>query len=55
MNNFNYEDWVAKCNECAHSYKRKDDDETMYCRLRRGICEFKAVSAKEMKEAKNGY
>ena len=46
MSDFNYEEWVAKCNECAHSYKRKDDDETIYCRLRKGECKFKGKENK---------
>lgn len=36
------EDWVEKCMKCVHCYKRKDDDDTLYCRCRTG-CHFKEV------------
>lgn len=47
---FNYEDWVAKCCECAHCYRRKTDEETFYCRLRSGECKFKQYKPKEKKD-----
>lgn len=34
------EQWVEKCMQCAHSYYRQDDAETLYCRCRNG-CNFK--------------
>lgn len=33
---FEYDDWVYKCLSCIHCYRRKDDDETMYCRCKKG-------------------
>lgn len=35
-----YDDWVYKCMRCQHCYKRKDDDDTLYCRTKSG-CNFK--------------
>ena len=36
------DDWVEKCLTCKHSYKRKDDDDTLYCRCRKG-CKYEQV------------
>ena len=30
--------WLEWCLDCKHSYKRKDDDDTMWCRLRKRKC-----------------
>lgn len=35
------EDWLEKCLECQHIYRKKDDAETVYCRCRNGKCNFK--------------
>lgn len=43
------ENWVDKCLKCQHCYKRKDDDELLYCRKRNGKCEFKPVKKEENK------
>lgn len=42
-----YEDWVYKCLQCKHSYTKKDDAETMYCRLRKGKCQFEKYGDKK--------
>ncbi|SDY29681.1 hypothetical protein SAMN04488579_12434 [Eubacterium barkeri] len=42
-----HEAWVYKCLECKHSYKRKNDAETMYCRLRKPGCRFEPWVSKE--------
>ena len=34
------EDWLTKCLNCNHSYYRKDDADTLYCRCRNGKCNF---------------
>lgn len=41
------EDWVNQCIKCKHSYKRKNDDDTMYCRLRKPGCRFEPMVSKE--------
>lgn len=33
-------EWLKKCLECIHCYKRKNDDEEILCRCRKG-CNFK--------------
>ena len=30
--------WLELCEDCKHAYKRKDDDDTMWCRLRKRKC-----------------
>lgn len=35
------EDWVKKCKTCVHCYKKRDDDELLYCRCRNGKCNYK--------------
>ena len=42
-----YEDWVEKCLSCTHCYRKKDDDETLYCRCRNGKCNYKKYVRKE--------
>lgn len=39
-------EWLKRCMTCQHAYKRKDDDETMYCRKRNGKCEYKKYKSK---------
>ena len=39
----NFDDWYEKCVLCRHCYRRKDDAETVYCRLRKGECHFSPV------------
>ena len=34
--NDDLEDWAKKCLSCTHCYKKKDDDEYIYCRCRKG-------------------
>lgn len=34
-------DWLKKCLTCAHSYRRQNDAETIYCRCRHGQCHYK--------------
>ena len=34
------EQLIEQCLNCAHSYKRKDDDDTLYCRCRKD-CNYK--------------
>lgn len=38
--------WIIKCLTCQHCYKRKDDDNTLYCRKRNGKCEYKEYKKK---------
>lgn len=30
------EDWAKKCMSCIHCYKKKDDADYLYCRLKNG-------------------
>lgn len=30
--------WDEFCSECKHAYKRKNDDDYLYCRLRKKKC-----------------
>lgn len=30
------DDWAEKCMSCKHVYKRVNDDDTLYCRCRKG-------------------
>lgn len=34
-------DPLEKCSTCQHCYKRKNDDELIYCRKRNGKCDYK--------------
>ncbi len=34
-------EWLKKCMKCVHSYYRKNDADTLYCRCRKGKCNFK--------------
>lgn len=42
------EDWAKKCMSCTHCYKKKNDDEYIYCRCRNGKCNYKP--SKKIKE-----
>lgn len=46
MNKEEYDDLVEKCLTCQYCYKRKDDDNTIYCRKRNGKCEYKPYKSK---------
>ena len=35
-----YEEWVEHCLECKHAYRRQDDTETLWCRLRKKKCPY---------------
>ena len=39
MNDF--EKWYQFCMICIHSYKRKDDADTIYCHLRKRDCIYR--------------
>lgn len=41
-------EWLKKCMDCQHSYKRKDDDLTVHCRKRNGKCEYKPYKRKSI-------
>lgn len=46
-----FEDWVKVCLSCIHCYKKKKDDDEMYCRCRDGKCHYKpSKKIKEMKK-----
>lgn len=36
------EHWAEKCMTCKHVYKRIDDNDTLYCRCRKG-CKYEQV------------
>lgn len=36
-----FEKWYQFCMICPHSYKRKDDADTVYCRLKKNVCPHK--------------
>ena len=42
-----FEKWYRFCMICPHSYKRKDDADTIYCRLRKRQC----IHKKEIEDA----
>ena len=41
------EAWAKKCLTCTHCYKRQDDDDILYCRCRKGKCNYKKYEEKE--------
>ena len=41
MSKEKYEEWVYKCMKCKYSYWSIRDNDVMYCRKRKGKCEFK--------------
>ena len=42
------EEWVKRCLECTHSYKKQDDADTIYCRLKKG-CKFdRAITQRDV-------
>ncbi len=45
--NDDIEKWYRFCMICPHSYKRKDDADTVYCRLRKSQC----IHKKEIDDA----
>lgn len=40
------DDWYEKCLKCQHSYRKNNDSDMIYCRCRRGKCNFKEVEGK---------
>ncbi len=40
------EEWLKKCMKCTHCYKRRNDDEEILCRCRKG-CNFKEKKIKQ--------
>lgn len=36
MSDEDLEDWAKKCLTCIHCYKKKDDADYLYCRLKNG-------------------
>ncbi len=40
------ESWAKKCLNCKHAYKRKDDADMIYCRLRKG-CRYENADIKK--------
>lgn len=37
------EEWLEKCLSCTHCYRKKADDETLYCRCHKGKCNYQEV------------
>lgn len=37
------ENWLDKCLMCKHSYTRKDDCDYIYCRCRKGRCNYEPI------------
>lgn len=46
--NGDLEDWAKKCMSCIHCYKKKNDDEYLYCRLQTG-CRYETKKKKNTK------
>ena len=44
------EDWAKKCMSCIHSYKKKDDADYLYCRLKKNICRYETKRKKKNKD-----
>lgn len=42
----NISDWLKKCLTCKHAYKKKDEDDCIYCRCRFGECNYEAYEEK---------
>jgi len=42
------EDWAKKCLSCIHCYKKKDDADYLYCRLKKG-CRYETKKEVERK------
>lgn len=34
------DDWYEKCLKCQHSYHKNNDSDMIYCRCRRGKCNY---------------
>lgn len=49
-----YEPWVEKCLTCQHCYRRQDDDDILYCRKRKGKCEYKEYQKKDKRSRRAG-
>lgn len=41
--NENYEQWVNQCLKCKHCYRKQNDADMLFCRLRKGQCKFEEV------------
>ena len=39
--------WLEWCANCKHAYKRKNDDDTLWCRLRKRKCPHVAERKEE--------
>ena len=39
------DDWLEKCMSCRHVYRRLDDNDTLYCRCRKG-CRYEEFKPK---------
>ena len=44
------DEWVSLCLDCKHAYKRKSDDDMLYCRLRKRKCPKKKLKVAEREE-----
>lgn len=44
------ERWLEWCMNCKHAYKRKNDDDTLWCRLRKRKCPHLAEMAERKEE-----
>ena len=44
------QDWIDRCLKCRHSYFKKADADTMYCRCKNGKCDFKPKISKKRKK-----
>lgn len=42
------EDWAKKCMSCIHCYKKRNDADYLYCRLRNG-CRYETKKKKNTK------
>ena len=39
-------EWLKKCITCKYAYKKKDDDDCIYCRRMLGECKYEAYKEK---------
>ena len=46
------DNFLKKCKTCQHCYTKQNDDETVYCRKRSGICKYKEYSPNNKKVKK---
>lgn len=42
-------EWMDKCYRCRHVYKRVNDDDTLYCRCRKG-CRYEEAKIRRSVE-----